>query len=151
MTDISKLVTYDQTFPVEIRRPDNGEKLGLVIHMVSSQSQRGVRAAKLVESRRWSAVFADGGDGKLTPEQTVDFIDQSRDEVMIACIDHWEWGGLEFGDLGADPECTEANRRYLIEHPNADWIKAQIKVAMDNLTNFFSDTVKPSARKSRAK
>src|SRR6476659_6637146 len=142
MTDFSKLIEYDQTFPVEIRRPDNGEKTGIVFNMVSSQSKRAVQAQKVIESKRWAAVFADGADGKLTPEQTVSFIDLAEAETLIACIDSWDWGGHEFGDLGKDPECNDANRRYVIEHPNALWIKVQLSEAAGRLSNFFPDGVK---------
>lgn len=146
MTDFSSVIAYDQTFPVKILRPDTGEETGIVFDMVSAQSKRAVRASKVVEMKRWRSLF-DSEDKSLSPEQIVEFSDQTEAEQLIACIASWSWGGHSFGDLGADPECTEENRRYVIEHPNAAWIRAQLSNAAGDLTNFFPNSVSDSAGK----
>lgn len=148
--DFSKVVEYDRSFPVELKHPVTGEGVGITFNIVSFDSERVVKASKKVESDRWAAVFANE-ERKLTPDQLVEFMDRDSRERVIASIDSWDWGGHSFGDLGPDPECTEENKRYVIEHPNARLIRIQIENAGADLGNFSQGPEKPSAKQSKAK
>src|SRR5690606_32808923 len=115
--DISTAVAYDQTFPVDLRHPGTGEKIGIAIDIVSCDSDRVVKAVKAVEAERWGVVLASDAK-KLTPEQVVDFAEKTERVQIVNCIAGWNFNGHGFGDLGDDPECTLEAREYLVNHPN---------------------------------
>ncbi len=148
--DISNAVAYDQTFPVDLRHPGTGEKIGITIDIVSFDSDRVVKAVKAVEAERWGVVLASDAK-KLTPEQVVDFAEKTERVQIINCIAGWNFNGHGFGDLGDDPECTLEAREYLVNHPNAKWIREQIASRAADLGNFFQKPVKSSRKQSASK
>ena len=148
--DIANLVTYDKTFPVKLIHPATGEETGIVINIVSFDSERVVKAVKAVEAERWRVMF-DNDDKKLSPDQVLDFMDKTEREQVIAAIDSWDFGGSSFGDLGVDPECNDANKRHVVEHPNARWIRNQISARGADLTNFFQESATNSRKPSKRK
>lgn len=135
MADISALINYDQTFPVKIKNPLTLEEVGITFNVVSMDSERVAVVNKKIDTERWQAVFASE-DKKLSAEMIATFGDKAERETLIAAIDSWDWGGNEFGTLGTDPECNEANKRYVIEHPNARWIRDQLSARAADLANF---------------
>ena len=148
MADISALINYDQTFPVAIKNPVTGEDVGITFNLVSMESERVAVVDKLIDTERWQAVF-ESKDKKLTPEMIAKFGDKAERERLIAAIDGWNWGGNEFGNLGADPECNAENKRYVIEHPNARWIRSQLEAKAADLVNFSQPSKKPARNTSK--
>lgn len=148
--DIANAIAYDQTFPVALLHPGTGEEVGITINIVSFDSERVVKAVKAVEAERWGTMFASDSK-RLTSEQVVEFADKTERAQLIACIDSWEFNGHGFGDLGVDPVCDEAARAYLINHPNAKWIKDQIAGRAADLGNFSQPPEKSSRKKSPSK
>jgi hypothetical protein len=60
----------------------------------------------------------------------------------IAAVRKWEWNGKSFGELGADPECTDANKSVVFSGPRNRWIVDQVLRAGAQIENF---TRKPDA------
>lgn len=87
MADISELVTYDKAFPVEIKT-QNGESAGFSINLISFDSERVARVAKVIDTKRWKAVF-DSVDKTLSPELIAEFSELEDREKLIAAIDGW--------------------------------------------------------------
>lgn len=150
MSDLSQLVTYDQKFPVKLRHPVTGDDLGITFNIVSEQSERVIKATKMVENERWSAILQDK-DRKLDSEQIADFTAKIERAALIACIDSWDWGQHNFLHLTNDSECNVENRTLVIDHPNAKWIRDQVSIASADLRNFFLASEKTSAPKSKGK
>lgn len=146
MTDLSTLVVYDNAFPVKLVHPQTGKEIGITINIVSFDSERVVRANRIVEGDRWRVQFQNE-DGKLTPEQVVDFIDRAERATLVAAIDSWDFGDHSFDKLDASSEPTEENRAYLINHPNAKWVRAQLLAAGNNLGNFTPVSAAKPAKK----
>ena len=146
MADISTLISYDQAFPVQIKNPVDGKDVGITISIVSFDSERVSKAVKVIDSKRFQAQFANE-DRKLTPHQVVEFTSEAEREMCIAAIDGWDFGDNTFAHLDAKSPADEKNRRFLIEHPNAGWIKAQILAAGYNLANFSNPSVTEPAKK----
>lgn len=148
--DFSAVVSYEQEFPVKLIHPVTGEDIGVTFNVVSFDSERVVKAAKTVESERWKAIL-ESSDKKLTPEQFTEYQDKVEREQVIAAIKSWDWGGNEFDALPADAECTEENKRYVIEHKNAKWIREQIIARAASIENFTQASGKKPARSSKSK
>lgn len=148
MADISTLITYDQTFPVAIKNPVTGGDVGITFNMVSMDSERVAIVDKRIDTERWQAVF-ESKDKKLTPDMIAKFGEKSERERLIVAIDSWDWGDNEFGTLGVNPECTEENKRYVIEHPNARWIRVQLEARAADLVNFTQPSKKPARNTSK--
>lgn len=144
MTDASKFVEYDKTYPVTLMR--GGVPVGITINIVSFDSERVSKAMHAVSARKWKAA-AENEDKRLTPEQIYQFVDEEIKECVIAAIDSWEFGGLSWDKLPADPECTEENKRYFVNHPNAKWIRDVIFEKGQSIENFFGELPKPLKKK----
>ena len=148
MADISTLINYDQTFPVMIKNPITGEGVGITFNMVSMDSERVSIVDKRIDTERWIAAF-ESAEKRLTPEIVAKFSAKSERERLIAAIDSWDWGDHEFGELGKSPECNEANKRYVIDHPNAHWIRVQLESRAVELVNFMHPPKKPARNTSK--
>ncbi len=136
--DLSKIVAYDELFPVEIKHRGTGEAVGLTVYVESFEGVYGQKIARAVASKKIVAqhtIIRDGGN-----IQDVNYleIDHEADiERAIACVKKWDWHGNEFGDLGKDPACTEENKRILFTHPHAGWIVTQVISAGKEIENFL--------------
>ena len=144
MADLSQLVQYDVAYPVHLEF--NGERVGIRIDIVSFDTKDVAKVANEIAGKRWAAVF-ENEDKKLKTEQVFEFAELEEQEKLIAAIKSWDFGGNSFGDLGVDPECTEANKRYLVCHQNSKWIRDQLKARAEDLGNFTQAPAKPSKKK----
>lgn len=148
--DIASAIAYDQTFPVALRHPGTGEEVGITFNIVSFDSERVVRAVKVIEAERWAEI-ATSADKKLSAEKVVEYVDKTERAQIEACIDSWDFGGHGFGDLGDNPDCTADAKKYLVNHPNANWIRLQIAARAADLGNFSQAQPKPSRKPSARK
>lgn len=144
MADASTFVQYDKTHPITLMR--GGVPVGITINIVSFDSERVSKALHAVSSKKWRAA-AESEDKKLATDQVYQFVDEEIKECVIAAIDSWDFGGLSWDELPADPECNDANKRYLINHPNAKWIRDVIFAKGQDIENFFGELPKPSKKK----
>lgn len=147
MADIANLINYEQTYAVPLI--GGGKEIGITFNIVSFDSDRVVKATRAVEAKKWQAVF-ESEDKKADPERLAELSEESRRERLVACIDSWDFGGHSFGDLPADPECNDANKRYVINHPNALWIRQQIEAKGADIGNFTNLSELPSRKKSKS-
>lgn len=148
--DFSNVVSYETEFPVKLRNPVSGEEIGVTFNVVSFDSESVIRAAKTVESERWKAIL-ESDEKKLTPEKFTEFQEKVEREQVIASIRSWDWGGHDFSELKSDAECTTENKRYVIEHQNAKWIKDQVVARASDIKNFTQGSGNKPARSSRTK
>ena len=142
MVDLSKLVEYDRAHPVKIHTP-NGDDVGITIYVVSQDSKRVVDALRENQAEVWSKEAA--GEEK----RFVDVVADRSRAILIHSIDSWDWGGQTFGHLGEGAECSVENREFLIDHPNAAWIRDQIAEGCATLANFTSGSPKNARRGSK--
>lgn len=144
MADISTLVQYDVAYPVHLEF--NGERVGIRIDIVSFDTKDVAKVANEIAGKRWTAVF-ENEDKKLKTEQVFEFAELEEQEKLIAAIKSWDFGGNSFGDLGVDPECNDANKRYLVCHQNSKWIRDQLKARAEDIGNFTQAPAKTSKKK----
>lgn len=144
MADLSQLVQYEKSHPV--KPTIDGVPTGFTVNIVSFDSERVSKALARLDAEKWELARANESK-ELTAEQRYDFAVKQINEMIIASIDSWDFGGNTFGDLKADAECNEANKRYLIGHPNAKWLRDAIFGAGGEIRNFFGELPKPSKKK----
>ena len=144
MADASTFVQYDKTHPITLTR--GGVPVGITINIVSFDSERVSKAIAKLDAQKWEAARTNE-EKVLTPEQRYDFAVQQINEMVIASIDSWDFGGLSWDKLPADPECNEKNKRYVLGHANAKWIRDQLNNAGTDLGNFTQASAKPSKKK----
>ena len=144
MADISTLVQYDVAYPVHLEF--NGERVGIRIDIVSFDTKDVAKVANDIAGKRWAAVF-ENEDKKLKTEQVFEFAELEEQEKLISAIKSWDFGGNSFGELGVDPECTDANKRYLVCHQNSKWIRDQLKARAEDLGIFTQAPAKHSKKK----
>lgn len=128
--DYSDIFAYDETFVVDIVRPDNHEPVGIKIGVRSSESDAVVKALRDLETDTWKA--RANGD---TVEFSQYIADQERAKAKAAIVS-WDFNGGSFGKLNDSSVVNEENASYLINHPRAKWIRDQILGASDNISNF---------------
>ena len=144
MADLSQLVQYENAYPVHLKFM--GKPVSITMNIVSFDSERVIKAGDAVGAKRWAAIF-ESEDRKLSAEQVFEFAAMEEREKLVAAIDSWDFGGNSFGELPADPECNEKNKRYILAHTNAKWIRDQLNGAGSDLGNFTQASAKPSKKK----
>lgn len=150
MTDLSKLVEYDQTYPVEIKHPLTGEPIGFTISVVSDQSRPVAKAVQAEQNKRIRELVTKEGE-QPSEEENQEYVEALQRAALIASIVSWNWGEHTFGEINAESECNLENKTYLVDHPNSVFITEQLKVHAGNLRNFSTASEKPSRRKSSGK
>lgn len=148
MTDIANLVNYTQGYDVALRNPVSGDEIGITFTVTSLDAPEVTKANSLIESKRFKMMI-EADDNKLSPEQIHALAAEAERAQIAASVIGWEWGGKSFAALGADPEFTPDNVRYVIDHPNAKWIRDQLAAKAASLANFTEPSKKPARNTSR--
>lgn len=129
--DILDLVEYEREHPIKLKHPVNGADLGVVINIVSMESNS---ASKAVRSERQKFVEKRIAGDTVDASEESDAIDMA---MYCAVVKSWDWGGKSpGGGLDVDPECNSANKLKLFSHPNSKWIKGQIAEGCTRIENF---------------
>lgn len=139
MADISKLVEYDRAHPVKIFTP-LGEDSGIVINVVSQDSARVVKALRELQAEAWRSEAVGDGDS------FVDVLAARERVILIHSIDSWDWGDHEFGHISGQGSPSLEDRTFLIDHPNAAWIRNQIAEGCAKIENFTEPSRKIARR-----
>lgn len=148
MADIANLVEYSKAFPVPLKH--GGNDIGITINILSFDSEDVVKATRGIDARRVAALYGPKAE-EIQPEEIVTMSDQAERERLIAAIQSWDFGEHTFGELSAASECNDANKRYLVNHPNALWIRHQLISAGNNIVNFTNAPATTSRGKSKTK
>lgn len=112
------------TSRVDIRHPATQEPVGLVI-WIKPMSDPAIKAVQ----RRFTNETLRQRGMKITAEKA----EANRTDILIACIDKWEWNGeAEFN--GEKPELTPENARKVLK---LDWIRDQVDEALGDEASFF--------------
>lgn len=144
MADLSKLVEYDRPHPVRIYTP-NGDDTGIVINVVSQDSQRVVKAVRELQADAWKSEAS--GDG----EAFASVLAARERIILINCIDSWDWGEHSFEHITTETPATLENRTFLIDHPNAWWIKSSLSAGcavIENFTNPLPKSARSGSKKT---
>lgn len=142
--DIANIVQYEEAFLVEIVNPGTRDPIGITINVISMESDTVVKKLREFDKRKIAEHRKAG-----TALEDIDFSDERAEVLLAACIHSWDFGGQSFGDLGVDPECTDAAKEYVVRHKNASWLRDQIAAGCAKLENFFTASEKPAKRTSK--
>lgn len=139
MANMASAVEYDRLYPVAIKNP-YGEDTGIVINVVSKDSKRVVDALRKAQSDYWSAIAAGGVDVAAPDIERI---------TLVNCIVSWDWGSESWDHIEGSGDASLADREYLIDHPNAKWIKDNVAVGTANIENFTQPSLKSVRRGSK--
>lgn len=143
MTDFSTAVEYDRAHKIKIVNPVDGSDTGITISVVSQDSKRVTDALRGLQADVWSKM-AEG-----VTVSPVEAAHERENVILYSCIVHWDWGDGSFAHISGDGEPSLEDRKFLIYHNNAKWIKDQIAEVICNLQNFIQPSQKnaPSGSK----
>ena len=123
--DISNLVDYEKTFPLELVNPSTDEGLGIVFEMRSIDSAAAERVLlehtdKQIErfAKRKLPTAVQGKKAEL--------------ERLAACIKSWDWGPHTFD--GSVPALSIATAVRVFE--KLPWAERQAREAAETVKNF---------------
>lgn len=136
--DLSKVVEYDEAFPVEIKHRSTGEPVGLTIHVVSFDSVDAQKAERKVQAVKMREQFKAAEKG--ADPTAIDFTEVQYDALVakaIAAVKAWEWADGLTWNGNAPPKCDDAGKRDVLLHPNAGWILDQVINAGSRIENFL--------------
>lgn len=125
--NIAELIEYEKPFLVELKNPRTGEGLGIVFHVVSSDSQRVTKSLRDAQV----SYLRD----RATKGDNAEFPDMDTIGLAAAVID-WTWGEHVFDHISDGTPATEENVLHVMRHKGAVWIRNQIKLASENIENF---------------
>lgn len=130
MADITDIKQASKT--LEILRPDNGAKFGLVLTLLPADDSR----VKRLQRRIADANLKIRAKGKApTSEQ----LEENRLDLLSEAISGWEWGAGEDGEQatfrGETPDCTPRTKRELLTV--APWIAGQVDEAYADEAGFY--------------
>lgn len=148
--DIADIARYDDAVTVDIKHPLTGEDVGISFSLVSFESERVSKAMRAIEVARMRDAL-QSGDIEVSSEDAAEYIERAEREKLIAAIVGWDFNGNSFGDLGVNPDCTEENKRKVINHPGSKWIRDQLIAKGDSVRDFIKPPEKRSAKGSRTK
>lgn len=120
--DVAGLVAYEQDFPLEIRHPKTGEKIGIRFMVRHIDCEASTQAAQAKRVAKVMGVDAD--------DNTVN--------QYASCVSGWDWGENTFGDMGV-PEFSQENAQKVLTHPSAKWMLRQVMDAVLNIGNFTTN------------
>ena len=136
--DLSKVVVYDEAFPVEIKSLETGKPVGLTIHVVSFESVDARKAERKAQAARMREQFSAQKIGAELPD--VDFVEVQHDALVakaVASVKSWEWADGLTWNGNTPPKCDDAGKRDVLLHPNAGWILDQVINAGSRIENFL--------------
>ena len=135
--DLSTVVNYDETFPVEIKHRITGEPTGLVMNVASFESAEADKAERAVANDRMRRQFLAQQSGAKPDD--IDFAGAEYDakvEKAIVSVRSWDWAdGLKWQGE-APPKWSPQAVRDVLTHPNSRWILAQVINAGSRIENF---------------
>lgn len=122
--DLSTLAP--STVALDIRNPGTGKPTGIVLHLVSPESDpvkkiKRAHANKLINRR----------NRKLT----ADDFEENQIDIIAAAVASWEWKGDAAWTGGKKPDFTPDNVRSVVSTP---WIRSQVEEALNDESAFFS-------------
>ena len=135
--DLAGLYNYEQTFRLDLVRPDTEEPIGITFQIRSASSPE----AKKVLRKQIDEVTERQQRGKLVKGEM-----RLRQELEKAAswIASWDWGEHTYG--GEKPELSFKKAVELLD--KEDWIFQQVHEAANNLANFTSASERPVAKRS---
>lgn len=145
MADFSKVVEYEKPHSIHIPDPRTGEPSGIVINVISQESERVVSALRDHQSKQWAREAAG---------ETIDLTEAVAERtriILIESIDSWSWGEHSFEHINDDAPCDRAAKEFLVDHKNAQWLINQIEVGISNLRNFMQELPKSVRSPSKKK
>jgi hypothetical protein len=140
LKDLSTALASDQGIDVEFHHPASGEPIGMVWHVLGSDSQDYLDAERKVHNRqvehgKRTRDFSAG----LTHEQQ----EAARIDKMAVCVKSWKekagdgWKPTLEYEPGVELECTTENVRKILKDRGFFWLRAQVQEAMDRPANFL--------------
>lgn len=140
--DLSKVVQYDEAFPVEIKHRITGEPVGLTIYVSSFEGEDAMRAERRVAGQRMQQHYLAQQSGKSSADVNLADLQNDADrEKAIDAVKGWEWADGLLWNGSAPPDCDDAGKREVLLHPNAGWILAQVINAGKSIENFTGPSV----------
>jgi len=123
-----------QTATVVLKNPATGAPTAATVNIVGPEHPTR-KKIQMDRARRLRADFQR--TGKLTVSDPLDDIDDETD-FLVACVT--DWAGLTSG--GKALEYNPAAVRALFTDPKRQWIRAQVKKALDEAERFISNSAK---------
>lgn len=143
MADLSTLVEYERLYPVEIKNPITGDSEGVTFYVVSTDSKRVVDALRKAQADYWGDL-SKKKDGEAEPS-----LPDSERIILINCIDSWDWAGQSFGHISGSGKASLEDREFIVDHPNAKWVRDQVANGTARLENFSQASPKSARRGSK--
>lgn len=122
--DLSTLAP--STVPLEIRNPATGKPTGLVLNLLSADSE----PVKKVKRQLLNKALA-----RRNRKATADEVEESNLDLLVAAIESWEWKGDTTWKGGKKPEFKPDAVREVV---STSWIRSQIEEAKEDETAFFA-------------
>lgn len=149
MTNLAELFSADNPHPIEILNPLSGEKMGIVINVVSSDSPRVVNALRVLQVKRMRSNATNQDDDRDLDSDIATYMISQEDEIVRAAIVSWDWGGESWDHISGSGDADSTSVDYLIDHPHSGWIKRQILAGVQNIENFTKPSSKSAPKKPR--
>lgn len=122
--DLSTLAP--STVPLEIRNPATGKPTGLVLNLLSADSD----PVKKVKRQLLNKALA-----RRNRKANADEIEESNLDLLVAAVESWEWKGDAAWKGGKKPDFKADVVREVVATP---WIRSQIEEAKEDETAFFA-------------
>jgi hypothetical protein len=123
-----------QIATVVLKNPATGAPTGATVEIIGPEHPT---RKKITMDRMRKARANFQRDGKIAVTDPLDDIDDETD-FLVACTAGWS--GLTSGGQLLPHSAEEARRLYT--DPKKQWLRAQVKKAIDDATRFISDSAK---------
>ena len=114
------------TVPLEIRNPGTGKATGLVLNLLSMESD----AVKKVKRANTNKAI-----NRRNRKLTADDLEENSLDLLVATVASWEWKGDAAWTGGKKPECKPEIVREVL---SLSWIRSQVEEVINDESAFFA-------------
>lgn len=135
--DISAIVKYDDTHPIDLVHPETGEKLGIVFHVTSADAEAVVVPLHSLELARYKFKQSQGRD--YNDLEFMQYFAKQKEYVARYAIKSWDWGEHEFAGISGvgEPKPEELDKVVACL-----WIRDQVWSGVQSIANFTNPSLK---------
>lgn len=128
--DFSTRIEYERKFELAIKDPVTGKDSGIKFYVIAADAEPVIKVLREAQAKYFRE-RAINGDSVVPDDMEL--------EVLVASVTDWTWGEAAWGHIKDGVPATEENKRFVLGHQNAGWLRQQVKEGCGRIENFTQE------------
>lgn len=125
--DFSTRIDYERQHELVIKDPVTGADTDIKFYVIAADAEPVIKVLRDAQAKYWRERAVKGDDAVPGDMEL---------EILIASVTDWVWGDNTWGHIKDGVPATEENKRFVLSHQNAGWLRQQVKEACGRIENF---------------